>query len=91
MMSALIPVLFSAAVCLALASIAVTWLAYGASALGLRQQLADCNSIQELRFVTITTLVRQENAEVWRPGFRPMAAQIQTRRPRYRPALRAAA
>jgi hypothetical protein len=91
MMSVLIPILFSAAVCLALVTIAATWSAYGPSALMLRQQLADCNSIQELRFLTITTLVRQETADVWRPGFRPLAAQIQTRRPHYRSALRAAA
>jgi hypothetical protein len=69
MMSVLIPILFSAAVCLALVTIAATWSAYGPSAL----------------------MLRQETADVWRPGFRPLAAQIQTRRPHYRSALRAAA
>ena len=91
MMSALVSILFAAALCLALAAMAATWRAYGAEVLSLRQQFAACDGLRELRFVTITTQVRQESAEVWRAGFRPLAAQIQPRRAHYRPALRAAA
>ena len=91
MMSALISILFAAALSLALRAIATTWRTYGAEVLSLRQQLAACDSVQELRFVAITTLVRQEGEEVWRPGFRPQAAQVQARRSHYQPAMRAAA
>ncbi len=84
MMSALASILFVAALCLALGAIAATWSAYGAEVLSLRQQLAACDGVRELRFVTITTLVRQEGADLWRPGFRPLAAQIQARRSHYR-------
>ena len=76
---------------LALGTMAATWRSYAACALSLRQQLASCDVVQELRFVTITTQVRTESPEVWRPGFRPLAAQMQAHRSHCRPALRAAA
>jgi hypothetical protein len=80
MMSALISILFVTAFCLALGALAATWSAYGTEVLALRQQLAACDRVRELRFVTVTTLVRQEGEDLWRPGFRPLAAQIQARR-----------
>ncbi len=81
MLSLLIAGLFAAAFCLAIAAIAEGWQCYGQAALALRQQLAACDPLRELRFVTITTHVRQETAEVWRLGFRPLAGQTQTHRP----------
>ena len=78
-------ILFAAALCLALGAIVTTWRAYGSEVLSLRQQLAACDPTRELRFVTFTTLVRVEGAEMWRPGFRPLAAQTQTRRAQVRP------
>lgn len=80
MMSAIVSILFVAAFCLALGAMSATWRAYGAEVLSLRQQLAACDPARELRFVTITTLVRQDGAETWRPGFRPLAGQMQARR-----------
>ena len=87
MMSALVVFLFVAASCLALGAMASTWRAYGAEVLSLRQQLASCDRSRQLRFVTITTLVRQEGEDLWRPGFRPMAAQMQVRRSHFRRAF----
>jgi hypothetical protein len=80
MISALVSLLFVAAVCLALGTIASTWRAYGAEVMSLRQQLAGCDGLRELRFVKITTLVRVEVPEVWCPGFRPLGAQMSARR-----------
>ena len=80
MMSALVSILFVAAFCLALGAMSATWRAYGAEVLSLRQQLAACDPARELRFVTITTLVRREGEDLWRPGFRPLAAQMQVSR-----------
>jgi hypothetical protein len=91
MMSALVSILFAATLCLALGAIVATWRSYGTDVLSLHQQLAACDGLRELRFVTITTQVRQESADLWRPGFRPLAAQIQARRSQHRPELRAAA
>jgi hypothetical protein len=85
MMSAFVSLLFAAAICLALAAIASSWRTYGAQVLSLRQQLAACDSVRELRFVTVTTMVRLEGDDLWRPGFRPLAAQMQVRRPHSRP------
>ena len=85
MMSVFVSLLFAAALCLALGAMAVTWHAYGADVLSLRQQLAACDPVRELQFVTITTLVRVEVEDLWRPGFRPLAAQMQARRPHARP------
>ena len=84
MMSAFVSILFVGAFCLAMAAIATTWRAYGTELLTLRQQRAACDPVRELRFVTITTLVRLEGADLWRPGFRPLAAQIHARRGQYR-------
>ena len=91
MMSALVSILFVAALVLALGAIATTLRAYGSEVLSLRQQFAACDPVRELRFVMITTLVRNERADVWRPGFRPLVAQIQPRRAQNRPALLVAA
>ena len=85
MMSAFSSLLFVAAAFVAFGAMATAWRAYGAEVLALRQQLANCDPISEVRFVTITTLVRQEGVDLWRPGFRPLAAQIQARRSQYRP------
>ena len=95
MMTMLTAGLFAAAFCLAITAIAESCHRYGQAALSLRQQLAACDPVREVRFVTITTHVRQahvrqESAEVWRPGFRLLAAQMQAHRSR-RPILRAAA
>ena len=94
MLSLLIASLFAAAFCVAIASIADSWHCYGQAALALRQQLSSDDPARELRFVTVTTHVHQEAAEVWRPGFRSLAGQKQIQRPRRsipRSALRAAA
>ena len=91
MMSTLVSILFVAALCMALGTMAATLRAYGAEVLSLPQHVAACDPVRELRFVTITTLVRQEGAEMWRPGFRPLAAQIRPRRAQNRPALLVAA
>ena len=80
MMSALVSILFVAALSLAMGAIVTTWHAYGAEVLSLRQQLAACDGRRELLFVTIITLVLPEGADLWRPGFRPLAAQMQARR-----------
>ena len=91
MIATLVSLLFAAAACLALGAMAASWRAYGATALSLRQQLALCDPVRELRFVRITTLVQMENSEVWRPGFRPLASQPRRhRRPQLRQSLRAA-
>lgn len=89
MMSLLTSGLFAAGFFLAIAVMAASWRAYGAEVLSLRQQLAECVSVRELRFVKITTHVRVETAEVWRPGIRPLASR--QFRPNLRPSLRAAA
>ena len=99
MMSALFSLLFAAAACLALGAMVATWRAYGAEVLSLHRQLAACDRVREMRFVTITTLVRLDGSDVWRPGFRPLAARTQTRhsyvclnrQPELRPELRHAA
>ena len=91
MIAALVSLLFAAAACFALGAIAATWRTYGAEALSLRQQLAACDPSRELRFVRITTLVQVDGAEVWRPGFRPLAGLPRRHAcPQRRPALRAA-
>ena len=91
MIATLVTMLFAAAACLALGTIAASWRTFGPAALSLRQQLAQCDPVRELRFVRITTLVQMESAEVWRPGFRPLTSQPRPhRRPQLRQALRAA-
>jgi hypothetical protein len=91
MTATLVSLLFAAAACLALGAIAASWHDYGPAALSLRQQLAECDPVRELRFVRITTLVRVDNAEVWRPGFRPLASLPRRQgRPQLRHSLRAA-
>ena len=91
MTATLVTMLFAAAACLALGTIAATWRNYGPAALSLRQQLAQCDPARELRFVRITTLVQLDHAEIWRPGFRPLASQPRRHgRPQLRQSLRAA-
>ena len=82
MIATLIPLLFAAAACLALGAIAASWLAYGGEALSLRHQLAACDPVRELRFATMTTHVRVEAAQVWRPGFSPLAERRRRPSPR---------
>ena len=84
MMSALISLLFAVAVCLTLVAIATTLRTYGTETLSLRRQVAACDPVRELRFVKITTMVRQDGPEFWRPGFRPLAVQMQARRAQFR-------
>ena len=92
MTATLVSMLFAAAACLALGAIAVSWRSYGAAALSLRQQLAACDPLRELRFVTVTPLVRCESAQVWRPGFSAMTSRTQRPpRPVLYPGQRAAA
>ena len=91
MIATLASLLFAAAACLALGAMAASWRAYGAEVLSLRDQLAACDPVRELRFVRITTLVQMDNAEVWRPCFRPLASLPRRHgRPQLRHSLRAA-
>ncbi|MEO6718478.1 MAG: hypothetical protein ABIM50_14685 [Novosphingobium sp.] len=85
MMSAFASFVFVTALCIALGAMAATWRTYAADFTALRQKLAASNPVLELRFLTITTTVRQEDSVEWRPGFTPLAAQIQARRSQYRP------
>jgi hypothetical protein len=94
MIAALVSMLFATAACLALGAIAATWRQFGAAALSLREELANCVSTREMRFTVITTHVHRQGADTWRPGFRPLAS-LTLRQPRRReirqPGLRAAA
>ena len=90
MFAILASTLFAAAGCLALGAIAVSWQRYGTAALALRQQLAACDTGREMRFVVMTTQLRCEIAQAWRPGFRPLATGRMAQPP-LRPALHAAA
>lgn len=85
MFAAIAAMLFPAAAVFAAAAIALSWLRYGPIVRALRGELAACETRRELRFVVVTTEVRQAAAR--RPGFRPLAAEPMGRRP----ALRAAA
>lgn len=91
MIAAVAAMLPAAAGVFAVAAIVLSWLRYGPHVRALRDELAACETVREMRFVVVTTQVRCETDEVWRPGFRPLAAG----RPAYclprRPALRAAA
>ncbi len=92
MFAAVAAMLPPAAALFALAAITLSCLRYGPLALALRDELADCETTRELRYVVVTTRVESEATEVWRPGFRPLAAARQTPRrlPRH-PAWRDAA
>ena len=87
MISAFASLVLAVAASLALGAMTATWRTYGGEVLSLRQQLATCERSRELRFVTITTLVRMEGEDQWRPGFSPLAAQMTARRSQPRRAL----
>jgi uncharacterized membrane protein YciS (DUF1049 family) len=91
MIATLISLLFAAALCLALGVIMASWLSYGPQVLALRQQLAQCDVQRDVRFTVITTLVRSNSGDTWKPGFSPLAGAPQRpRRPLPRHFLRAA-
>ena len=91
MFAAIAAMLPPAAALFALAAIALSWLRYAPLIRSLRDELAACETTREMRFVVVTTQVRCEADQVWRPGFRPLAAGLQTHRSPRRPALRVAA
>ena len=93
MIAALIATLFAAAAFLALAAIGTSWRDYGAAALELRRQLAECTRTREFRYRLVTTTVRGEarpGATIYKVNFRPPAKSLALRLPG-RPELRAAA
>ena len=95
MFATIAAMLFPAAATFAGAAIALSWLRYGPLVRALRDELAACETTRELRYLVVTTKVESEAGEVWRPGFRPLAAGRRMPRPQHlgqrRPALRAAA
>jgi hypothetical protein len=91
MLATLISLLFAAALFLALAAIVISWRTYGPQVLALRRQLAHCDVRRDVRFTVITTLVRSNSGDTWKPGFSPLAGvPHRPRRPLPRHFLRAA-
>jgi hypothetical protein len=91
MLATVVAMLFPAAAVFAACAIGLSWLRYGPLALALRDELAACEATRELRYVVVTTRVESETVEVWRPGFRPLAAARSIPRAPRHPSWRAAA
>ncbi len=91
MFATIAAMLFPAAALFAAAAITLSWLHYAPLVRGLRDELAACETTRELRFIAVTTLVRYDAPDVWRPGFRPLAAERMSARSPRRPVLLAAA
>ncbi len=95
MFATLAATLFAVTGVFALTSMTLSCLRYAPSVRALREELANCETARELRFIVVTTHVECERTETWRPGFRPLATGRLTQRPvQYPPhrlALRAAA
>jgi hypothetical protein len=89
MLATVVAMLFPAAAVFAACAIGLSWLRYGP--LALRDELAACEATRELRYVVVTTRVESETVEVWRPGFRPLAAARSIPRAPRHPSWRAAA
>ena len=91
MFAIIVAMLFPAASVFAACAIGLSWLRYWPLVLALREELAACETERLLRYLVVTTQVESETAEVWRPGFRPLAAGRSIPQVPRRPFLRAAA
>lgn len=72
----------------ALAAIVVSWMRYGHLALSLRDELADCETTREMRYVLVTTRVLCADGDAAQPGFMPLAARPVQYQPIHRQARR---